>query len=133
MAPATLSILTTTFAEGAERNRALAAWGAMGAAGGAAGALLGGVLTELLGWQWILFINVPIGLLAARRPRASSPSTRAPRPGERHYDVAGALTVTAGLVLLTFGIVRTDDHGWGSAGDARSRWRSGWRCWALSS
>ena len=65
VAPATLSILTTTFTEGAERNRALAYWGAMGAAGGAAGALIGGVLTDLLGWQWILFINVPIGILAA--------------------------------------------------------------------
>src|SRR3954465_10680102 len=59
VAPATLSILTTTFTEGAERNRALAVWGAMGAAGGAAGALVGGVLTDVLGWQWILFINVP--------------------------------------------------------------------------
>src|SRR4051794_24392540 len=65
VAPATLSILTTTFAEGVERNRALAAWGAMGGVGGATGALLGGVLTSLLGWQWILFINVPIGVLAA--------------------------------------------------------------------
>src|SRR3954468_17410689 len=62
VAPATLSILTTTFAEGAERNKALAWWGAMGAAGGAAGALLGGILTDLLGWEWILFVNVPIGV-----------------------------------------------------------------------
>src|SRR5436305_1525700 len=70
VAPATLSILTTTFAEGAERNRALAFWGAMGGAGGAAGALLGGVLTQLLGWEWIFFVNVPIGVgaaIAARR------------------------------------------------------------------
>jgi EmrB/QacA subfamily drug resistance transporter len=115
VAPVTLSVLTTTFAEGAERNRALAAWGAMGAAGGASGALLGGILTEALGWQWILFINVPIavgGAVAAYRVIAGDLGTRA---GERHYDALGALTVTAGLVLVTFGIVRTDVNGWGSA------------------
>ena len=65
IAPASLSILTTTFQEGAARNRAVGIWGAMGGAGGAAGVLLGGVLTDLLGWRWILFINVPIGLIAA--------------------------------------------------------------------
>ena len=65
IAPASLSILTTTFAEGAARNRAVGIWGAMGGAGGAAGVLLGGVLTDLLSWRWILFINVPIGLIAA--------------------------------------------------------------------
>src|SRR6476469_9614631 len=65
VAPATLSILTTTFSEGPERNRALAAWGAMGGAGGATGVLVGGILADLLGWQWILFINVPIGVIAA--------------------------------------------------------------------
>jgi EmrB/QacA subfamily drug resistance transporter len=116
VAPVTLSILTTTFTEGSERNRALAAWGAMGAVGGASGALLGGVLTEVLGWQWILFINVPIaigGALAARRVIADS--LDAPLSARRHYDVLGAVTVTAGLVLLTFGIVRTDVNGWGSA------------------
>src|SRR5436305_6227211 len=65
IAPASLSILTTTFTEGPERNRAVGAWGAMGAAGGSAGALLGGVITDVLGWRWILFINVPIGVIAA--------------------------------------------------------------------
>ena len=65
IAPASLSILTTTFEEGPARNRAVGIWGAMGGAGGAAGVLLGGVLTDLLSWRWILFINVPIGLLAA--------------------------------------------------------------------
>jgi EmrB/QacA subfamily drug resistance transporter len=114
VAPVTLSILTTTFAEGAERNRAMSAWGAMGAAGGAAGVLVGGVLTDLLGWQWILFINIPIGLgaaLAAQRfVRESEPAAA----DQRHFDTAGALTVTSGLVALTFGIVRTDTEGWGS-------------------
>ncbi len=67
VAPATLSILTTSFPEGPERNRALGLWGAMGAIGGASGALLGGLLTETLSWRWILIINVPIGLLGASR------------------------------------------------------------------
>src|SRR3954454_5363051 len=114
VAPVTLSILTTTFVEGAERNRALGAWGAMGAAGGAAGALIGGILTDALGWPWILFINVPIGIIAvlgARRFIAESSRF----VGERHYDALGALAVTAGLIILTFGIVRTDQYGWGSA------------------
>ncbi|HEX7299446.1 MAG TPA: MFS transporter [Solirubrobacteraceae bacterium] len=114
VAPATLAIITTTFAEGLERNRALAYWGAMGAVGGSTGVLLGGVLTELLGWQWILFINVPVGLLGAAGAMRFIPPSAPVAVGERHYDVAGALSVTAGLVLLTFAIVRTDVNGWGS-------------------
>lgn len=116
VAPVTLSILTTTFTEGADRNRALAAWGAMGAAGGAAGALVGGVLTQYAGWQWILFINVPIAaaiVIGARRVIPASLDVV--RASDRHYDFAGALTVTAGLVLVTFAIVRTEVEGWGSA------------------
>jgi EmrB/QacA subfamily drug resistance transporter len=115
VAPATLSILTTSFTEGHERNRALGYWGAMGGAGGAAGALLGGVLTEAFGWQSILLINVPIAagialgaclFVTARRPLSEQ---------RRQYDVAGALTLTTGLVLVTFAIVRTNVNGWGSA------------------
>jgi EmrB/QacA subfamily drug resistance transporter len=114
VAPVTLAILTTTFSEGAERNRALSAWGAMGAAGGAAGALIGGVLTQALGWEWVLFVNVPIAVLAivGARRYVHEPETAA--AGERHFDALGATVVTAGLVLLTFGIVRTDVEGWGS-------------------
>lgn len=114
VAPATLSILTTTFTEGAERNRALGLWGAMGGVGGATGALLGGILTQALSWRWILLINVPVGLvvaLAAWRvlvPRSVNPAAR------RRFDFAGAFTVTAGLVVLTYGIVGTEQHGWGS-------------------
>jgi EmrB/QacA subfamily drug resistance transporter len=115
VAPVTLSILTTTFHEGAERNRALAAWGMMGAAGGAAGVLIGGVLTDLLGWQWILFINVPIGVLAALAARRFIIESEIAPAGTRHYDAAGALAVTAGLLIVTYGIVRTDVNGWGSA------------------
>jgi EmrB/QacA subfamily drug resistance transporter len=114
VAPVTLSILTTTFAEGAQRNRALAAWGAMGGVGGAAGVLLGGALTDLFGWQSILFVNVPIGAGIAFAALRLVPVT-APAQGERHYDAAGALAVTAGIVVVTFAIVRTDVEGWGSA------------------
>ena len=78
IAPASLSILTTTFSEGPERNRAVGIWGAMGGAGGAAGVLLGGVLTDLLGWRWILFINVPIGLVAAFFAHRMIAESRAP-------------------------------------------------------
>ncbi len=115
VAPATLAIITTTFAEGRERNRALAYWGAMGAVGGSTGVLLGGVLTELLGWQWILFINIPVGVLGAVGAMRFIPRSRRTVSGERHFDMAGALSVTAGLVVLTFAIVRTDVNGWGSA------------------
>jgi EmrB/QacA subfamily drug resistance transporter len=115
VAPATLAIITTTFDEGYERSRALAYWGAMGAVGGSTGVLLGGVLTELLGWQWILFINVPVGLIGAVGALRFVPESTREDIGERHYDVSGALSVTAGLVLLTYAIVRTDVNGWGSA------------------
>jgi EmrB/QacA subfamily drug resistance transporter len=115
VAPVTLSILTTTFTEGGERNRALALWGGMGAAGGAAGVLIGGILTDLLGWEWILFINVPIGIAAAVGARRYVLESEVAPAGTRHYDAAGALTVTAGLILVTYAIVRTDVEGWGSA------------------
>jgi EmrB/QacA subfamily drug resistance transporter len=115
VAPATLSILTTGFPEGHERNRALGLWGAMGAIGGASGALLGGLLTETLSWRWILIINVPIGLLGAL---AALRVVRTPRPATgatRQFDLAGALSVTVGLVVLTYGIVESGTHGWASA------------------
>ena len=114
VAPATLSVITTHFAEGAERNRALGAWGAMGGAGGAAGALLGGLLTQLISWQWILFVNVPIAIVAAYAALRLVHDVERDTEAARHYDVAGAVTVTGGLVALVYGIVRTDVHGWGS-------------------
>ncbi|MCW2957660.1 MAG: drug resistance transporter, EmrB/QacA subfamily [Solirubrobacterales bacterium] len=114
VAPATLSILMTTFNEGTERNRALGLWGAMGGVGGATGALLGGVLTQTLSWRWILLINVPVGLaVAVAAIRVMHAAT--PRTERRRFDLAGAFTVTAGLVALTYGIVGTERHGWGSA------------------
>ncbi len=113
IAPASLSILTSTFSEGAARNRAVGIWGAMGGAGGAAGVLLGGVLTDLLGWRWILFINVPIGLIAAFASQRLLAEGRNLQRA-RSFDLLGAITATVGLSLLVLGIVRTDVTGWGS-------------------
>ena len=113
ISPAALSIVTTTFAEGAERNKALGVWGAVAGAGGAVGVLLGGVLTQGLGWEWVLFVNVPIALAAAVVTPMLIVESRSP---ERHgFDVLGAVTVTAGLALLIYSVVGTIDHGWGSA------------------
>jgi EmrB/QacA subfamily drug resistance transporter len=114
IAPASLSILTTTFTEGAARNRAVGIWGAMGGAGGAAGVLLGGILTELLGWRWILFINVPIGIGAALAAARLLAEGRDPERVQS-FDLTGALAATVGLSLVVLGIVRTDVTGWGSA------------------
>ena len=113
IAPASLAILTTTFEEGAARNRAVGIWGAMGGAGGAAGVLLGGVLTDLLSWRWILFINVPIGLAAAVLAQHYIAEGRT-RERTAGFDLAGAITATLGLSVLVLGIVRTDVTGWGS-------------------
>ena len=113
IAPASLSILTTTFAEGAARNRAVGIWGAMGGAGGAAGVLLGGILTDVLSWRWILFINVPIGLIAAVAAQRLLLESRNPARA-REFDLRGALAATLGLSLLVLGIVRTDQTGWGA-------------------
>jgi EmrB/QacA subfamily drug resistance transporter len=115
VAPATLSILTTSFPEGAERNRALGLWGAMGAIGGASGALLGGVLTEALSWRWILIVNLPIGLAGAIAGMRVLRTAARDAGAARSFDLTGALTVTAGLVVLTYGIVGTEEHGWASA------------------
>ena len=113
ISPAALSIVTTTFAEGAERNKALGVWGAVAGAGGAAGVLLGGVLTEFLGWEWVLLVNVPIALIAAfLAPRLLMESRH---PDATSFDIPGAVSVTAGLALLVYGLVNTVDAGWGSS------------------
>jgi EmrB/QacA subfamily drug resistance transporter len=114
IAPASLSILTTTFTETRERNRAVGIWGAMGGAGGAAGSILGGVLTDAFNWRWILFINVPIGILAALYTQRVVAEGRNPARA-RNFDLSGAISATAGLSLLVLGIVRTDTTGWGNA------------------
>ena len=113
VSPAALSIITTTFAEGSERNRALGVWGAVAGAGGAAGVLLGGVLTSGLSWRWVLFVNVPIGLVCAMLAPRVLPESRREEEG-RSFDALGAITVTAGLVLLVYALVDTTNVGWGS-------------------
>src|SRR6266508_4742038 len=111
--PAALSILTTTFTEGKERNAALGAWGAVGAFGAVAGVLLGGILTDALSWEWIFFVNVPVGTLAlALTPLLISESRDA---NARSFDVPGAVLVTSGLVVLVYAITQANDYGWGSA------------------
>jgi EmrB/QacA subfamily drug resistance transporter len=113
VSPAALSIIIATFAEGAERNRALGVWGAVMGVGAAAGSLLGGVLTDAVGWEWVFFINVPIAALvfSGSPPLLAKSRTEPDREG---FDIAGALTVTAGLALLIFTMVNTVDHGWSS-------------------
>jgi EmrB/QacA subfamily drug resistance transporter len=113
VSPAALSIVTTTFAEGAERNRALGVWGAVAGAGGAAGVLLGGVLTEYLGWEWVLWVNVPIGALAIFLAPRLLPESR-DEVEHRTFDLPGAFTVTAGLALLVYTIVDAESAGWTS-------------------
>jgi EmrB/QacA subfamily drug resistance transporter len=113
VSPAALSIITTTFAEGAERNRALGIWGAVAGAGGAAGVLLGGILTSGLSWRWVLFVNVPIGIAAALLAPRTLVESRA-EDGAKTFDVPGAFTVTAGLALLVYAVVDAVNTGWGS-------------------
>jgi EmrB/QacA subfamily drug resistance transporter len=113
LSPAALSIVATTFKDGAERNKALGIWGAVAGSGGAAGVLLGGILTEGLGWEWVLWVNVPIGILAA----AIAPSLIAETKSEdetRHFDVAGAVTITLGLSAFVFALLDAETVGWGS-------------------
>ncbi len=114
VSPATLSIITSAFREGPERNRALGMWGALGALGASSGALLGGVLTQLVGWQAIFAINIPLGAIVIALGMRAVPRADA-FEGRRHFDFAGAALVTGGLLALTYAIVRTDAVGWGSA------------------
>jgi EmrB/QacA subfamily drug resistance transporter len=113
MTPTALSIVMTTFPEGAERNKALGIWGSTGAVGGTAAWLVGGPITDGLGWQWIFFINVPVaGLVAALAPALLRESRAA--ASRRRFDVAGAATITAALVALVYAVVDAPDAGWGS-------------------
>src|SRR3954452_16238727 len=108
LSPAALSIVTTMFQDGAERNKALGVWGAVAGSGGAAGVLLGGVLTDGLGWEWVFWVNVPIGLGAAALAPTLIAESRA-ESETRTFDVAGAVSVTAGLSLLVYGLVNAVD------------------------
>ena len=113
VSPAALSIVTTTFAEGRDRARAMSVWAAIAVGGGAFGLIAGGILTEYASWRWIFFVNVPIGiatLAAAWRVVRDSRATLV----HRHFDLGGAVSITGGLVLLVFGIVKAPEFGWTS-------------------
>jgi EmrB/QacA subfamily drug resistance transporter len=114
LSPSVFSITTVTFEEGPERNKALGILGAVAGSGAAIGVLLGGILTQYAGWEWIFFVNVPIGLgallIVPRIVRESRAEGLA-----QHFDAAGAVTVTSGLTLLVFGLTQSTSHGWGSA------------------
>jgi EmrB/QacA subfamily drug resistance transporter len=114
LSPAALSILTTTFTEGRERNVALGIWGAASGSGGAAGVLLGGALTSWLNWSWIFFINVPVGALVIGLTPVLLRESRA-NLKHRHFDVAGAASITGGLMLLVYALTRASQHGWGTS------------------
>jgi EmrB/QacA subfamily drug resistance transporter len=113
ISPSALSIVTTTFRDGAERNKALGAWGAVAGAGGAAGVLFGGILTDGLGWEWVMWVNVPVTLVVAVLAPRFIAETRS-ESETRHFDTAGAVSVTAGLSVLVYAIVDATDAGWGS-------------------
>jgi EmrB/QacA subfamily drug resistance transporter len=113
LSPAALSIITTTFTEQQERTRALSVWSAIAAGGGAVGLILGGVLTQLASWPWIFIVNVPVGLLTLLATLRFVPESRAENQ-HRAFDLAGAITVTSGLVVLVYAIVKAQAFGWGS-------------------
>ena len=115
LSPASLAIITTSFAEGPERNRALGSWGAMAGLGGASGVLFGGLLTQAFGWPAIFLINVPVGLAVLLAGRIAIAENRSEEPA-RHFDLAGAVLITAGLVVAVYGIVRSETLGWISVG-----------------
>jgi len=114
VSPAALSIVTTTFAEGAERTKALGVWSAIAAGGAAAGLVIGGFLTETFSWRWVFFVNLPIGVAAALLSLRFVPNSRSDEEPET-YDAAGAVSVTGGLLVLVYAIVKAQSYGWGSA------------------
>ena len=114
MAPAAMSLIMAIFPEGAERNRALGALGAVSGAGGAIGVLAGGMLTTWLSWPWIFFVNLPVGTLIVAAARPLLPESRASL-ARRRFDVAGAITISAGLSVLVYAVVTAASHGWASA------------------
>ena len=113
LAPSALSIIISTFDEGAERNKALGIWGAIGGGGAAVGVLAGGVLTKYFGWEWIFFVNVPVGAIAIGLTPRFVRESRADR--DSSSDVLGAVAVTSGLALLVYAVSTAPTHHWGSA------------------
>src|SRR5213080_2217239 len=114
LSPAALSILTTTFEEGRERNLALGIWGAASGSGGAAGVLLGGVLTSSFGWSWIFLVNLPAGAIVLGLSPWLLRESRA-KLTHRHFDTLGAASITSGVMLLVYALTRATQHGWGTA------------------
>jgi len=114
VSPAALSIISTTFSEGKERARALGVWAAIAIGGAAVGLILGGLLTQLLSWPWIFFVNVPVGIVTFILSLRLIPESR-DEHAERAFDVAGAVTVTGGLMSLVYAIVKSETAGWTSA------------------
>ena len=114
ISPAALSIISTTFQEGAERARALGVWAAIAIGGAAFGLVLGGLLTQLLSWPWIFFVNVPVGIVTFALALRLIPESR-DEHAHRSFDVAGAVSVTGGLMSLVYAIVKAETAGWGSA------------------
>jgi EmrB/QacA subfamily drug resistance transporter len=112
ISPATLSIITTTFDEGSERNKALGIWGAMGGSGAAAGVLFGGILTKYAGWEWVFFVNVPVGALVLALTRSVVRESRV--TGVKGFDAGGAFTITSSLALLVYAISKAPADGWSS-------------------
>src|SRR3954468_14464777 len=110
ISPSALSIVTNLFRDGAERNKALGVWGAVAGSGGAVGVLLGGILTDGLGWEWVLFVNTPISILAAFGALRILGESR--DESARTFDVLGAVTVTAGLSVLVYALVDANNAGW---------------------
>jgi EmrB/QacA subfamily drug resistance transporter len=113
ISPAALSIISTTFAEGKDRARALGVWAAIAIGGSAVGLVLGGALTQSFSWRWIFFVNVPVGILAFLAALRIVPESK-DEHAHQGYDVAGAVTVTGGLMSLVYGIVKANSAGWGS-------------------
>jgi EmrB/QacA subfamily drug resistance transporter len=114
VSPAALAIITTTFTDRAERTKALSIWSAIAAGGGAFGLLMGGVLTDIASWRWVFFVNVPVGIITIALALRYVAESRV-RTLQRSFDVAGAVTVTSGLVVLVYAIVKAQEFGWGSA------------------
>jgi EmrB/QacA subfamily drug resistance transporter len=114
VSPAALSIILTTFAEGSERNRALAVWGAIAGAGGAIGLLLGGVIVQILSWRWVFFINVPIGAAVLALAPRIVPESRSESAASKGYDAQGAVAITLGTIALVFTLIKAGSWGWTS-------------------
>jgi EmrB/QacA subfamily drug resistance transporter len=113
VSPAALAIITTTFTNAGERTKALGVWSAIAASGAAVGLLMGGVLTDLASWRWVFFVNLPVGIITIALALRYVAESRV-EVQHRSFDLAGAVTVTSGLIVLVYGIVKAQTYGWGS-------------------